>query len=95
MSADITAPNGIAYETDSYPRFHLMPDGLLFSDTAGKDTGAGATSKKRLFDPFAGAWTGPDIGNLGTLPSVYNRGSDRIPFSCRCCRRATGRGFRL
>ena len=75
MSADITAPNGIAYETDSYPRFHLMPDGLLFSDTAGKDTGGGATSRKRLFDPFAGVWTGPNIGNLDTLPGFYDRGS--------------------
>ena len=75
MAADITAPNGFAYATDSYPRFHLMPDGLLFSDTAGKDTGGGATSRKRLFDPFAGVWTGPDVGNLGTLPSYYDRGS--------------------
>ena len=93
MSADITAPNGIAYETDSYPRFHLMPDGLLFSDTAGKDTGAGATSKKRLFDRFAGAWTGPDIGNLGTLPSVYNRRSERTSVLLPLLPPTTGADF--
>jgi len=77
MTADITAPNGFAFETDSYPRFHLMPDGLLFSDTAGKDeNGNGNITKKRLFDPFAGVWTGPDIDSLETLPSFYNRGSE-------------------
>jgi hypothetical protein len=67
MTADVTAPNGT--DTDSYPRFHLMPSGLLFSTTAGKG------GNRRLFDPIAGVWTGPDVGSLGTLPGYYNRGS--------------------
>jgi hypothetical protein len=68
MTADVTAPD--ATSTDSYPRFHLMTDGRLFSTTAGKG------GSRRLFDPIAGVWTGPDIGNLGTLPAFYNRGSE-------------------
>jgi hypothetical protein len=75
MTADITAPDGFAYATDGYPRFHLLPDGMLFSDTAGKDSGDGALSKQRVFDPFAGVWTGPDIGGLDVLPGTYDRGS--------------------
>jgi len=67
MTADVTAPD--LTETDSYPRFRLMPDGLLFSDTAGKG------GSKRLFNPYQGVWTGPDIGNLGGLPGFYSRGS--------------------
>ena len=75
MTADITAPDGFGYATDGYPRFHLLPDGMLFSDTAGKDSGNGALSKKRVFDPFAGVWTGPDVGGLDTLTASYDRGS--------------------
>ena len=75
MTADITAPAGLAYATDGYPRYRLLPDGRLFSDTAGKDSGDGGLSKKRLFDPYAGTWTGPDIGGLTTLPGAYDRGS--------------------
>ena len=73
MTADITAPDGFAYATDGYPRFHLLPDGMLFSDTAGKDSGNGALSKKRVFDPFAGVWTGPDVAGLDTLPGLRPR----------------------
>jgi hypothetical protein len=68
LTADITAPPGI--NSDSYPRFRLLPDGRLFSDTAG------AGGSKRIFDPFAGVWTGADIGNLNTLPGFYGRGSE-------------------
>lgn len=76
MTADITAPYGAAFETDAYPRFHLVPDGLLFSDTAGKDNnGDGSVTKKRFFDPYAGTWVGPDVGGLNVLPDYYNRGS--------------------
>ena len=76
LTADVTAPYGVAFTTDGYPRFHLLPGGLLFSDTAGKDTGDGDVSKKRLFDPYAGTWTGDDVGGLATLPSpYYDRGS--------------------
>lgn len=53
-----------------------MPSGLLFSDTAGKDSGNGAWSKKRLFDAFAGVWTGPDVGALDVLTARYDRGSE-------------------
>ncbi len=66
MTSDVTAPDGT--NTDSYPRFHLLPNGLLFSDTEGK---GGA---KRIFDPFAGIWTGPDV-DVSLLPSAYGRGS--------------------
>lgn len=66
ITTDITAPNGV--ENDSYPRFHLLPNGLLFSDTAGK---GGA---HRIFDPFAGEWTGPNV-DVSSLPGYYSRGS--------------------
>lgn len=75
MTPGLTAPDGVV--TDSYPRYHVMPDGLLFSDTAGNDTGDGSVTKKRLLDPFQAIWTGDDIGNLGTLPvDFYDRGSE-------------------
>lgn len=86
ITTDTTAPNPV--ETDSYPRYHLMPSGLLFFDTAGKDvafgpdgidwenTGNGDLNDQRLFDPYAGVWTGPSIGNLGTLPNFYALGSE-------------------
>lgn len=69
MTTALTAPNGIEYSTDSYPRFHALPDGLLFSDTAGDE------GPKRIFNPYAGVWTGADIGGFGTLPGYYDRGS--------------------
>lgn len=74
LTEDVTAPN--TTETDSYPRFHVLPNGLLFFDTAGADTDNGNTNAKRIFDPFDGVWTGPDIVNLSTLPNFYNRGSE-------------------
>ncbi len=67
MTADITAPNGTA--NDSYPRFHLLPSGLLFSDTAGKG------GSKRIFDPFGGVWTGQNV-DVSVLPGYYSRGSE-------------------
>ncbi|MBW3579164.1 MAG: DUF1929 domain-containing protein [Actinobacteria bacterium] len=66
MNFDITAPNGV--NTDSYPRFRLMPNGRLFTDTAGN----GGT--KRFFDPYTGFWTGDDV-NTTALPGYYSRGS--------------------
>lgn len=74
ITTDVTAPNSV--ETDSYPRYHLMPNGFLFFDTAGKDTGDGSVTDERLFDPYAGVWTGPVVANLGTLPNFYRRGSE-------------------
>lgn len=80
LSADITAPNGFNYATDGYPRYHLLPNGLLFSDTAGKDTrrvgGDPVTNNERVFDPYAGVWAGPAVANLETLPLYYTRGSE-------------------
>ena len=68
MTADITAPYGPQYETDSYPRFHLLPTGLLFWDTAGDE------GPKRIFNPYTGVWTGPNV-NVNALPGYYSRGS--------------------
>ena len=69
MTAALTAPNGFNFATDGYPRFHALPNGLLFSDTAGDE------GPKRIFNPYSGVWTGPDIGGLNTLPGYYDRGS--------------------
>lgn len=67
MTAERTAPN--SEETDSYPRFHLLPkDGLLFSVTAGNGA-------KRSFDPFSGKWVGPDINASQLTTPFYDRGS--------------------
>lgn len=73
LTDDITAPNSTS--TDSYPRYHLLPNGKLFFDTAGSDTDNGDTNPKRIFHPFDGVWTDSDIGNLSGLPNYFNRGS--------------------
>lgn len=62
-----TAPN--AAVIDSYPRFHLLPSGLLFSVTPGNDA---EHPGQRLYDPYAARWEGPSIGS----PSGYGMGSD-------------------
>jgi hypothetical protein len=67
ITSAVTAPNSV--ETDEYPRFRLLPDGLLFASTQGMGV-------KRMFDPFAGQWTGPDV-NSNALPAEYSRGSTR------------------
>lgn len=64
---DLTAPNGNGVITDSYPRFHLMPNGRLFSVTAGNGL-------KRSFNPYSGKWEDPDVDE-SDLPSSYDRGS--------------------
>jgi Galactose oxidase-like, Early set domain len=66
LTADITAPTDVV--TDSYPRFHLLPTGFLFSATAG-DGGP-----QRLFDPFSGQWSGPNV-DASLLHGDYARGS--------------------
>lgn len=68
MTADLTAPNGFAYATDSYPRFHLLPNGLLFCDTAGDE------GPQRIFNPYTGVWTGSNV-DVSALPGFYSRGS--------------------
>ncbi|MBM3726412.1 MAG: DUF1929 domain-containing protein [Acidobacteria bacterium] len=63
-----TAPGSL--NTDSYPRFHLLPNGLLLSDTAGLGDG------KRLFDPFAGTWTDDSFSfPVSWDAGFYDRGS--------------------
>jgi hypothetical protein len=66
MTSTITAPNDVV--ADAYPRFRLLPNGLLFCVT----DGIGA---KRIFDPVAGQWTGPDV-DTAALPAMYRRGSE-------------------
>lgn len=75
LKEDRTAPNGIGVITDSYPRFHVLPNGLLFSDTEGN-------GPKRSFDPYTGEWVGPDVGVTDELDEQqandfpnYGRGS--------------------
>jgi hypothetical protein len=63
-----TAPGGV--NTDSYPRFNLLPDGTLLSDTVGLGDG------NRLFDPFAGAWIAAPFTTPGNWDgNFYDRGS--------------------
>ncbi|MEL6125571.1 MAG: galactose oxidase early set domain-containing protein, partial [Pseudomonadota bacterium] len=66
MNNDITAPH--EENTDSYPRYRLMPDGWLFCDTLGNE------GTKRFFDPIGSVWGGPDV-DTSALPGYYNRGS--------------------
>lgn len=74
LTSDITCPNSVS--TDSYPRYHVLPDGRLFSDTAGNDNGNGAQSSRRIFNPFTGEWEGPSVSGLDDLPDFYDRGSE-------------------
>ena len=74
VNNQITCPPTVS--TDSYPRYHLLPEGRLFSDTAGNDNGNGGQSAKRLYDPWAGEWGRPNVGGLDTLPGFYDRGSE-------------------
>jgi hypothetical protein len=63
-----TAPGPLP--TDSYPRFHLLPTGLLISDTAGLEDG------KRIFDPFTGSWIADTFTTPGNWDGAfYDRGS--------------------
>jgi hypothetical protein len=61
-----TAPN--SRNTDSYPRYHLLPNGLLFCDTSGDE------DARQHLDPFTGLWTGDDV-DVGALPGYYAEGS--------------------
>lgn len=66
LGGDLTAPSSL--DTDSYPRFHVLPNGLLFSDTAGN-------GPKRTFDPWSGTWVGPDVDATAVDQPFYGRGS--------------------
>jgi galactose oxidase-like protein len=65
ITSDITAMNSV--EVDAFPRFRLLPSGLLFTAGAGMGT-------KRIFDTVVGQWTGPDV-DRSALPADYDRGS--------------------
>lgn len=66
LGGDITAPSPI--NSDSYPRFHVLPNGLLFSDTAG-------IGPKRSFDTATGKWVGVDVDDDAVDHDFYDRGS--------------------
>jgi hypothetical protein len=61
-----TAPDN--RNTDSYPRFHLLPDGRLFCDTSGDE------GDQQILDPWTGLWVG-DAVNASALPDYYSEGS--------------------
>lgn len=65
ITSAVTALN--AEWTDAYPRFRLLPNGLLFTSTEGMGA-------KSCFDPVAGQWSGPDVDRTA-LPADYRRGS--------------------
>jgi hypothetical protein len=58
-----TSPGGV--NTDSYPRFHLLPDGTLIGDTAGLSDG------NRLFDPFSGTWIAAPFSTPGNWDAAF------------------------
>lgn len=53
LTAERTSTSGAV--NDSFPRYHLLPDGRLFCDTAGDP------SQKQIYDPFSGQWAGADV----------------------------------
>ena len=61
-----TAPN--SRNTDSYPRYHFLPSGLLFCDTSGDE------DERQHLDPWTGLWAGDDV-NVDDLPDYYAVGS--------------------
>jgi hypothetical protein len=67
LNGDITAPDEVV--TDNYPRFRLLPSGLLFTDTEGN------RGTRRLFNPVSGRWEGPNV-DVSALPSDYKVGSN-------------------
>ena len=71
ITTAITALNSLA--TDEFPRFRLLPDGNLFTTTPG-------SGAKRIFDPIAGTWTGPDV-DTGALPGEYVNNPGRASYT--------------
>jgi len=67
LTADRTSTPGVV--NDSFPRYHLLPDGNLFSDTIGN---GGA---KRIYNPFSGKWVGDDVKFTNWDGDFYNYGS--------------------
>ena len=61
-----TAPDG--RNTDSYPRYHFLPSGLLFCDTSGDE------DERQHVDPWTGLWAGDDV-DVDDLPGYYGEGS--------------------
>ena len=61
-----TAPDG--RNTDSYPRYHFLPSGLLFCDTSGDE------DERQHLNPWTGLWAGDDV-DVDELPGYYAEGS--------------------
>jgi hypothetical protein len=74
----MTLPNGLTAPDaaeDYYPRFHLLPSGMLFSTSAGLD---GADANRRIYDPYDGMWLDPEVQDLDILNEgglIHNRSS--------------------
>ncbi len=68
----LTAPNGTE---DYYPRFHLLPSGMLFSTSLSLD---GENANRRIYDPYIGIWLDPEVQDLDILDEgtlIHNRSS--------------------
>lgn len=61
-----TAPD--SQDNDSYPRYHLLPSGLLFCDTSGDE------DERQHLDPWTGLWADDDV-DVDVLPGYYAEGS--------------------
>ena len=66
LASGHTAPESV--DSDSYPRYHLLPSGPLFCDTAGDD------GAQQHVETSAGLWAGDDVDTTA-LPGYYARGS--------------------
>ena len=74
LASGHTAPDG--RDTDSYPRYHLLPNGLLFCDTSGDE------GDQETLDPSTGLWVGDSIDRSVLMdtgpennPNYYEVGS--------------------
>ena len=66
LTAERTSTSGVT--NDSYPRYHLLPDGRLFSDTTGN------ASQKQIYDPYTGQWVGANV-QFTNWDGFYDYGS--------------------
>ncbi len=66
LTAERTSTSGVV--NDSFPRYHLLPDGRLFSDTTGN------SSQKQIYDPYSGKWVGTDV-QFTNWDGFYDYGS--------------------
>lgn len=66
MASGHTAEENV--NSDSYPRYHLLPDGNLFCDTQGDD------GAQQHLETSAGLWVGDNV-DVSDLPGYYALGS--------------------